>query len=313
MHNTFRSIKKYFRKKKIIVTHSGNFHSDDIFAVATLCLVLEKDYRIKIIRTRDSKIIEKADFVVDVGMVYDKDKNRFDHHQGEGAGFRENGIPYASFGLVWEKYGEGLSGSKEVAMGVDSIVAWPIDARDNGIDLEKIDNKWGISDYTFFKMTWVFRSKYREGEKELHQNFVYLVSVAKKVIEKSIDFIKDTLESQKEIETAYSKTNDKRLLIIDKPYLFEEYVSINKDILLVISPKVSDNTWGIECARDEKMSFKNRVYFPYDWCGKRDKELEEVTGVKGSIFCHKGGFFFVADSKETAFKIAKKVIPDLNI
>src|SRR5437764_1161911 len=94
-----------------IVAHNGNFHADDVFAVATVLLVLERsDFPAwrqaipKIIRTRDPKTIEKADFVVDVGGVYDAENNRFDHHQAGGAGTRANGIPYASFGLVWKKF-----------------------------------------------------------------------------------------------------------------------------------------------------------------------------------------------------------------
>ena len=66
----------FWKKKKTIVVHSGNFHPDDIFAVAVLRIVLEDKYKIKIIRTRDEEIINKADYVVDVGMVYDKEKNR---------------------------------------------------------------------------------------------------------------------------------------------------------------------------------------------------------------------------------------------
>ena len=63
----------------------------------------------EVVRTRDEKIIETGDFVVD-GRRYDAKRNRFDHHQTGGAGFRENGIPYAAFGLVWKEFGSALSG-----------------------------------------------------------------------------------------------------------------------------------------------------------------------------------------------------------
>ena len=39
-------------KKIIIATHSGSFHADDLFAVATLSLLLGKE-NIEVIRTRD--------------------------------------------------------------------------------------------------------------------------------------------------------------------------------------------------------------------------------------------------------------------
>src|SRR5438045_63101 len=99
-----------------LVTHDGSFHTDDVFAAATLILHLEKtNSGWEIIRTRDEEIIKNADYVFDVGGVDDKEKNRFDHHQVGGAGERFHGIPYASFGLVWKKFGEEVCGSQKVA------------------------------------------------------------------------------------------------------------------------------------------------------------------------------------------------------
>jgi uncharacterized UPF0160 family protein len=94
----------FFNKKKILVTHNATFHADDIFATATLSLLLGG--KVKVIRTRDEEIIRTGDYVYDVGGEYDASINRFDHHQKGGAGKRENGIPYAAFGLLWKTYGE---------------------------------------------------------------------------------------------------------------------------------------------------------------------------------------------------------------
>src|SRR3989344_4225767 len=99
----------FLKPKTVVVTHDGSFHADELFACATLSIWAEKEgRRIKIIRTRNQEIIEKADIVVDVGMQYDPSKNRFDHHQKGGAGRRAESpeISYASFGLVWKHYGE---------------------------------------------------------------------------------------------------------------------------------------------------------------------------------------------------------------
>src|SRR5690606_7569866 len=101
-----RAMISFFTPKKTIVTHNGSFHADDIFACATLTLHLEQQGKgYKIIRTRDESRIDSADFVVDVGGIYDEKTNRFDHHQPGGAGSRDNGVPYAAFGLVWKHYG----------------------------------------------------------------------------------------------------------------------------------------------------------------------------------------------------------------
>ena len=52
--------------KKIIITHSGSFHADDVFACASLSILLEKKQQpFKIIRTRNEKIIKTGDFIID--------------------------------------------------------------------------------------------------------------------------------------------------------------------------------------------------------------------------------------------------------
>src|SRR3990167_4593464 len=115
---------------KTLVTHNGSFHTDDVFAAAALILYLEKtnnDFSAQggpasgweVIRTRNPKIIEEGDYVFDVGEVYNEKNNRFDHHQPGGAGKRQNGIEYSSFGLVWKKFGVEICESERVADLID--------------------------------------------------------------------------------------------------------------------------------------------------------------------------------------------------
>ena len=116
-------------KKKIrIITHSGNFHADELLAVAAIEIQLNGTLY-EVIRTRDPEVWKTGDYVVDVGGVYDPTANRFDHHQKGGAGER-NKVPYSSFGLVWKHYGEAICGSKEVADGVEARLVYPIDLAD---------------------------------------------------------------------------------------------------------------------------------------------------------------------------------------
>jgi len=118
-----------------IATHNKHFHPDDVFAVATLSIFIKESF--KVVRTRNPLIIKEADYVVDVGGEYDEEKNRFDHHQKGGAGERENGIPYASFGLVWKKYGVSVCGSDEIAKIVEKKIVESTDASDNGVGIIK--------------------------------------------------------------------------------------------------------------------------------------------------------------------------------
>jgi uncharacterized UPF0160 family protein len=66
--------------KLTIGTHNGTFHCDEALAVFLLRQTYTyRDAHLK--RSRDPKVLETCDIVVDVGAVYDVDSNRFDHHQ----------------------------------------------------------------------------------------------------------------------------------------------------------------------------------------------------------------------------------------
>lgn len=75
-------------------THGGRFHADDVFSTALLHMLNPK---IKVHRVMDVPKNTK-------GIIYDIGRGEFDHHQ-EDALVRENGVPYAAFGLLWRKFG----------------------------------------------------------------------------------------------------------------------------------------------------------------------------------------------------------------
>jgi uncharacterized UPF0160 family protein len=88
--------------QKIIATHNGGFHADDVTAVAVL-LLLYPDAQL--IRTRDAELVAAADFAVNVGGIWDPQAGRFDHRQRGFDGRRPSGVMYASSGLVWAAHG----------------------------------------------------------------------------------------------------------------------------------------------------------------------------------------------------------------
>jgi uncharacterized UPF0160 family protein len=292
------------KQKITIVAHSGSFHTDDVFAVATLKLLLEEKNNIEVIRTRDKKIIDEADYVVDVGEMYDPVLRRFDHHQSDGAGARDNGIPYASFGLVWKEYGEEICGSKEVAQQIDQRLVQPIDAMDNGINFIKTD-KEGLFMYDIRDITIVHRPTWSEGEEVLEESFEYLTGVFKKLLARQIFVLKDIKESEEAVSKIIADNKDKTLLILDKQYDYEGVTAINPYILLVVSPKRQDGTWSVKTVREDMRSYKARMDLPGEWAGKSGEELQKITGVPDAIFCHLQKFIAVAGSKEGAIKLAE--------
>ncbi len=289
-------------KKIKIVTHNASFHSDDVFAVATLVLFL-KDKEYEIIRTRDFEMIESADFVVDVGEVYDAEKNRFDHHQEGRAGQRENGIPYASFGLVWKKFGEEICGSLDVANKIDQILVQSIDSRDNGFEI--VDTKIeGIYPYTIGQIIHSFVPNYKEEDANIDDFFFKALDLALVILKREIKVNKDTEEAQSILQNIYNASKDNQIFILDKRLPWEEFVSKNKKIVFVVSPK-KNGSWAVETARDDLNSFENRKSLPKEWGGKRDEDLASVTGVEDAIFCHTGLFIAFAGSKEGAVRLAQ--------
>ena len=297
-----------FKKKKAIVTHNGSFHADDIFACATLALYLEKKKTpYTITRTRDENIINAADYVVDVGGIYDQEHNRFDHHQPGGAGKRENAIPYAAFGLVWKKYGPLLCESEEIVADLDRHIAQPIDAIDNGISISE-PTECGLCDYGIYGIVGAYQNTWKEaGDVDTQlENFLTLVHFFKKLLAREIDRSSHRIEMVKEIEKAYETSEDKS--IIEIPH----HVSVGaliqaldkyKEVMFIVCK--SNTNWKALAMRKEACSFENRKSLPAAWAGKRGKELADISGVPDAVFCHNALFMAVAESREGARKLAE--------
>lgn len=302
--------KKIFKQKKILVTHNESFHADDLFASAVLSILY--DGKIKIIRTRDPKIMSLADVVYDVGGIYDPETNHFDHHQKEGAGQRENGIPYASFGLVWKKYGEQICGGKEIAERIDKKIVQTIDAIDNGIDISRFIFENVLScgaDQVFLDNipTW------KEKNKDIDTIFLKQIKNVTKFLQREINVAKDDEEGSNIILDSYNKSEDKRLVILDinfPRYLFQSTLSNLPDPLYLIYPNSDNSSWKVEAITKSPNTIENRKLLPSEWRGftNGDGGLKNITGVSDVIFCHRSGFLITAKSKESAIALAQKAL-----
>lgn len=292
-----------FKKNKKIITHNGTFHPDDVFACATLSLYLEKNnFRCKIKRTRNEDIIKKGDLVVDVGGIYNPNINRFDHHQKEGAGKRENGVPYAGFGLVWKHFGEQVCDSKEVAEKIDKKLAQPIDAEDNGVVISSsiIDD---VLPYDIYNIVGLYLPEDRDGN-ECDSNFLELVKWARFVLLAEIKKEKYKAESAEKVIKYYNNTKDKRVIIIGENCPWRDTLSKYPEPLFVVTQNAKDS-WAVNTVRVDKNSFENRKNLPEKWAGLQDKELQDITGVPGAVFCHRNLFLAIVKTKEGAIRLSE--------
>ncbi len=286
-----------------IVTHSDKYHADDIFSCAIVELALEKaGMTFTVVRTRDEVTINSADIAFDIGGVDDATALRFDHHQKGGAGQRENGIKYASCGLVWKKYGQDLCGSDEVAERIDQKLVQPIDADDNGQEL--VESTHVATPYTLQDFLYAFRPTWNEDPKKNDDAFFELVPIAKKIISREI-FVETAIsEAFGKVKNIYDETEDKKLIVLDANYPFEQILPEFPEPLFVVRPRPG-GTWGLNAIPKRAYAFENRKNLPADWAGLRDEELATVTGVPDAIFCHNGLFLAVTKTKEGALALAK--------
>lgn len=298
-----------FKKKKMCVTHDGTFHADDLFATATLSIL--NNGNIKIIRTRDPKIIEKGDYVYDVGGEYNPSMNRFDHHQKGGAGNRENGVPYAAFGLVWKTYGEQVCGSKEVAKVIEYKIACPIDALDNGLDLVKPIFS-GVYPYAVEPIFLSEIPTWKENIKEIDGIFKKQYKKVAELLKREIKIAQDDMEAKDILLSAYNNSKDKRIIIINKNfprYLYQNFLSNFAEPIYLVFPSGHSDIWKIEAIRKNNDTIESRKSFPETWRGVLDKDkLKDISKIPEIIFCHQGGFLAETESKESAIKLAEKAL-----
>lgn len=284
-----------------VITHSGSFHADDVFAIATLELFFDEP--LDVVRTRDDAVIATGDVVVDVGAVYDHSLRRYDHHQN-GAPVRENGIPYAAFGLVWRHYGESVAGSTEVAAAIEKKLVQPIDAGDNGVSLYEL-NDLGVAPFELFHLVSLFAPEWG-SDADKDSAFLKAVAWARMVIERLI--VKETANHTCDqlIKEVYEAASDKRLLEFELPVPATALVAY-PDVMAVLCPDdlQTNRNWTVTAVRKSTDTFASRVLFPESWAGLRDGALQDASGLADAVFCHKARFFFVAGSREGARKAAE--------
>lgn len=295
--------KRLFGEKLTVVTHNGDFHADEVFGVAVLSIWAERNnIELEIVRSRDEKVIGRANIVVDVGNIYDPEKNRFDHHQRGGAGAHENGVPYASFGLIWKRYGEKICG-KSTAKEIEDKLVIPIDARDNGMNLSKYLME-SVKEYTISReLVYALRNAPDK------RGFEHMFELAKLTVTSEINLAEKKQREEKEVVKQITEQGEPEILILNQDIFWDRETAKYKKIKLVIYPEPDIDQWCIETPRDDYNDYNtNRLLFPESWRGLREEKLVEVSTIKDAVFCHRGGFFAVAKTKEAALQVAEKAL-----
>ena len=147
-------------------------------------------------------------------------------------------------------------------------------------------------------------------EKDLSKDAMFFkcVEIAKVVLTREIIQTQDALSAEESVISIYKNTPDKRIIILDKAYPYEDTFNNFPEPLFVVYPRASSNAWKVEAIRENPKNFKNRKDLPKTWAGLRDEDLQKVTGVSDAIFCHRGLYLVVVKSKEGAIALAQKAL-----
>ena len=270
-------------------THSGKFHADDVFSAALL-LYLNPEINI----SRENKVPEDFD-----GIVFDIGRGQYDHHQKDSR-VRENGVPYAAFGLLWEALGEKILG-QELAEKFDQSFVQPLDNNDNTGEKNELATLIGN-----FNPAW-------DAQGGNDEAFFQAVSVAGMILENKFERYRGNERADKRVEElleAHEKAilSGKKGKEESKILALPEFVPCQKrlsetQIAFVIFP----SNRGGYCIQPQKKeySMNYKCSFPAEWLGLENEELQEVTGLKTAGFCHKGGFLMTTGELVDAVQACK--------
>lgn len=272
-------------------THDGTFHADEVTACALLLLfnLIDED---KIIRTRDLHALARCEYVCDVGGIYDPTQKLFDHHQADYQG------PLSSAGMILQylqtihvlKPNEYEFFNSSLVMGVD--------AHDNGRDPllpGYCSFSHVISNFTPIRHD----CSAEEQDQAFHQALQFTFDYLRRLLER----FKYVQSCREIVANCMAKSENCLIFEQNLPWLdiFFELQGVSHPALFVIMP--SGNHWklrGIPPSYQNRM--KVRLSQPKQWAGLLDEDLKQVSGISGAIFCHKGRFISVWETREDALK-----------
>lgn len=254
------------------LTHGGKFHADDVFSTALLEL-LNPNFQVE----RTLSVPEDFD-----GIVYDIGGGAFDHHQ-TGAPVRENGVPYAAFGLLWRAFGPSLVGEEE-AQRLDENWIQPLDLEDNTGCGHPLAEAIGA-----FNPLW-------DSPDTPDDRFPSAVAFAKVILQHKLEEIWGIQRAKALVEEALSSMEDGIVLL---PRFAPWKMTLSPSGAEFVVYPSQRGGYSAQGVPDPETGELKRP-FPQGWAGKRDQELAELSGLATLRFCHNNRFLIAADSLEDA-------------
>ena len=334
----------------VVCVHDGVMHADEIFSVACVKIL---NPNTSIIRTRDTEVLSRADFRIDVGGKYDPETGDYDHHQGDfnerhvsPSNRYEKGPKLSGFGLIWRHYGRDVIRTYLTEFGypvddegvdfiwdsVDRALVAPIDACDNGEGGDFFLDTGAYRMPTIMKHiqnlvpAWIEKSPEME-QKTFDEAVQFASGYLKREIVRGLSV---HLGKYKLLELADNLAKEgKDILILEEfiPWspIFSRNAERTSHIKMVIFP--STNGWLVQSPYFNKKydsgkfsqnmpdgtPRKSKYPAPKHIWGKEASDLSKITGVEDAIFVHATGFICGAASKVGALKLARYIIENQDV
>lgn len=320
----------------IIATHDGSFHADETLACAILSYVYDKP---QIIRSRDPKLLETADLIIDVSGI--NDHKHFDHHSNEFNLKRDNGINYATAGLMWLKFG--ITYLKKIVSDhftveqhfeindaiyqaaferIDREVMYMVDLNDNGqlnsyirdICKPRTPEQYELMEQLneFYQcapdIPYLVAMQNLPNISGAEQNKAFLNTV-KFLRQIMINIAINAINTEMGIAKVLEIYDGGELLIMHEKLPWTQAVLAHFDTFspcqLAIYPD-RKRGWRIQALPYSKAErFRNKLLAPKSWRGLDAQDLDEATGLKDTIFVHRSGFTGGALEFDTIMQMAQ--------
>jgi len=278
-------------RERTVGTHDGSFHADEVTACALLLLFGCVD-RDKIIRTRDLAKLATCEYVCDVGGIYDPAQKRFDHHQVDYQG------SFSSAGMVLSYLHDQQVLTVAAYDFFNQTLILGVDAHDNGHDLQIK----GVTTYSMIIANFTPLFQDASAEEQNHA-FEEALNFANSHLNRLWDRYQYTFSCREIVKEAMAQESS--CLMFDKaiPWMdsFFELGGLAHPAHYMIMP--SGTHWklrGIPPSLDDRMRVRSPL--PEKWAGLMGDDLKKATGISGAIFCHKGRFISVWETREDALK-----------
>lgn len=225
-------------------------------------------------------------------IVFDIGHGCFDHHQDDSP-CREGtddapGIPYASFGRLWNRWGKNIFNNDDILDEFDRAFVQPIDAHDNGLSV----NPLSVA-IASMNPNW-------NETGDANTSFEMAVDMVSDILASMFRSYAAKLDAYEYVMAAAINAED-HVMILERFAPYKQYTKGSVDIDFVIWPSKRNSDWNIgTILAEDGGAFSSKYLLPEAWVDAADRYKPD-----GMTFCHKARFIAAFKTKEQALAAAK--------